>query len=107
MQLFNPREATVDDVIKFLDNTGFRFGISEFDAARDNDWFKYIGFKNHQHCYLIGFEDDDTVDNNYVSIVFVGLDREGNLSADFGGCPVFESTDPDAIGEYIKQRCQV
>jgi hypothetical protein len=99
------RNVTIDDIKTYLNNNGLYVGKHDFDFAEDNDAVKYIGFSEHNHRYLVAFHDDEDDNNFYASIIYVSLGVNGDIVADYGGAPVFESTDHDAVINYILARC--
>lgn len=102
----NPmRDKTIDDIFQYLHNTGILMEKKDFKFARDNDAFKYVGYGNHQHRYLVAFEDDEQEGHYYVSRVYVDLGANGLICADFSGQPEFESTSIDEIMQYIEKVC--
>lgn len=104
----NFREFKVDHIIECLENCGYIIDNSEFEFA-DEEAFKYIGFSNQYHRYLIGFKDEENIDldgeDQYlVSVVLVGLDHNGNLVADYSGMPVCTGS-LETVLSYIELRC--
>lgn len=102
----NPmRDVTITDIKQYMENNGHSFSNSDFAFAIDNDAFKYIGYGDRTHRFLIAFADDETEGNYYVSVVHVTLGWNGKLCADFGGNPIFESTDEEDVLKFIEQKC--
>lgn len=97
------RKFTVDDIKECLENSGYTYQRYEFDFARDDGAFKYLGYSDHQYRFLIGFEADEE-EKYLVSIVWIGLGMNGNLVGEFSGCPVYEGDYEGAL-EYIEKRC--
>jgi len=57
---------------------------------------KFIKFDNMEYIYqVVASEDGD--DNICICELSVTIDSDGDLSADFAGCPLFESNDMSAI----------
>ena len=103
---FDIRNWTLQDLRDCLDATGYIDQPEEWEFASDNDAFKYIGFSDHHHKFLVGFFDadaDDLEQEAYASICFVGLSPTG-LHADWGGCPVKFGM-LDEVLKYIEERC--
>ena len=102
----NPmRHKSINDIYDYFTNGGLIIGLDSFDFAKEYDLFKYIGYSNGHHRYLIGFEDEENEGNVYVSMVFVNLGSNGHICADFGGCPIFETTNLDDLIAYVEKRC--
>lgn len=99
------RSVTIDDIKSYLNNNGLYVGDHDFDFAEDNDAFKYIGYSEHHHRYLVAFHDEENDNNFFVSIIFVKLGVTGDIVADYGGAPVFESADHDDVINYVLARC--
>ncbi len=106
----NFREFKVDHIIECLENCGYIIDKSEFEFAEESEAFKYIGFSNQYHRYLIGFKDEENTDpeseeDQYlVSVVLVWLDHEGKLVADYSGMPVCTGS-LETVLTYIETRC--
>lgn len=98
------RNLSLDDVIECLENSGYIINQKEFGFARDDDAFKYNGYINNQHKYLVGFESDSTEGEYYITKVFVGLGPSGELCADYAGCPSFTGTYDEALA-YVERTC--
>lgn len=106
MSMTNPmREKTIDDIVQYLRNTGIIMEEKDVALAREHDAFKYVGFGNHAHRYLMAFADEEQEGLYYVSCVYVELGANGLICADFGGCPEFESPSIDQIKQYIERVC--
>lgn len=102
--MINFRTLTLENVTDLLRGTGYIVLDFEMKYAKDNDLFKYIGCDSNSARYLIGFEDEETEGNYYAAIVYVTIGCD-NLQADYGGVPVFETTDELALAEYFERRC--
>jgi len=100
------REKTIDDIVEYLNNGGLITPAKDFDFARDNDAFKYLGYRSGNHFYLIGVELDDE-DTFCASVVNVCLGYNGLLCADYAGMPEFESKSSQEVLDYIEKRCQL
>lgn len=98
------KNLSVDDVMECLETSGYIIDKKEFSFARDDGAFKYNGYGNNQHRFLIGFESDDKQDEFYITKVFVGLGPSGELCADYGGTFVFEGSYDDALA-YVERTC--
>lgn len=102
----NYRDATLEDIRAVLEATGYHAPKSEFAFADENDLFKFLGVSDGAARYMVGFEDGPEEDNLYASILYVKLsNKECGFSADWGGCPVFETNDVEKLVEYFEQRC--
>jgi hypothetical protein len=94
------RDWTIQDLRDCLDATGYIDNSEEWEWTIDNDAFKYIGFYDNNHKFLVGLE----VEGEFLaSICYIGLGVNG-LEADWGGCPVKEGTEEEIL-EYIENRC--
>lgn len=98
------RNFNLDDVIECLENSGYIINPKEFSFARDDDAFKYNGYINNQHKFLVGFESDSTEEEFYITKVFIGLSPTGGLCADYAGCPSFTGTYDEALA-YVERTC--
>lgn len=54
--------------------------------------------------YMIGYDDQETEDQMYASIVYVTIGSD-KLVADYGGGPEFETDDLEALTKYFADRC--
>lgn len=99
------RKATIEDIKQYLTNGGLINDDRDFEFAKDNDAFKYVGYStDRHHKFLLGCHSEDE-DNYFVAYVYVWLGARGDLVADYGGAPVFESDDPEEVIAYIEKRC--
>jgi hypothetical protein len=102
----NYRDASLDDIIALLNASGFVHEKSEFNFARENDLFKFLGVSSDSIRYMVGFDDGPNEGDMYAAILYVKVSNsECGFSADWGGCPVFETRDLDELEKYFEQRC--
>lgn len=100
------RNARIDDIIELLTQVGYVHTREEFSFAIENDLFKFLGVSDGAIRYMVGFEDEENEGNMYASILYVKVSNDAcGFTADWGGCPVFETTDLDALVDYFEKRC--
>ncbi len=101
LPIINFEEFDVDNIIECLENSGYICNPTEFQPAKDG-LFKYIGYSNNCHRFLIGFEND--TEPYLVTRLFITLGLGGKLTAEYRGEPEFEGTLEEAE-EYVEKRC--
>ena len=100
----NFRDATLDDVIELLTQSGYEFGGDDFDFARDNEFFKFIGVAEGRARYLVAFESAENEDLMYASVILVGLYNVG-FTADWSAAPPHEVFSVEEMTKYFEDRC--
>ena len=104
--VFKAKELTTDDLIKLMANTGYIVKPAELEFAKDNDLIKHLGCPMFGvHAFYVVFQDEHQ-DNQFIcGKIFVGLNREGQLCAEYGGVPRFETNDADECLELFEKIC--
>jgi hypothetical protein len=105
--MINFRTLTLDQLIALLNETGYESTPQEFEVARDNNCFKYLGCSNGAARYLVGFEDDCADDDNapyFVTSIYVSIGHD-KLEADYSGMPEFHAGTVEEIEAYIEKKC--
>lgn len=95
------RTFDVDDIIICLENQGYTIDQNNFDFARDGA-FKYNGYSNGHHKYLIGFQSDTNKNEYEVSRVFIGFNHLGEIATEHAGCIQFVGSYDGAL-DYIQR----
>lgn len=98
------RNLTIEQIGMILNGTGYEVTDQDFEFAVQNDLFKYLGCINGAARYMIGYEDQETDEQMYASIVYVTIGSD-KLVADYGGGPEFETDDLEALTKYFADRC--
>ena len=100
------RKFDLDQVKECIENEGYILDHTEFEFAADGA-FKYVGFYNNHHKFLIGFESENGSTDSplyMITTVHVGLNASGGLSADYSGCTLFEGSYDDAM-DFVEKTC--
>lgn len=86
-----------DEFIKFLKVVGYSYDDKELDDV------KYLGYNldDHEYIYLASGYDKEN-DKYWASKFFVWFDKDMNLTGDWAGRPIIESSDYDKVLEKFE-----
>lgn len=104
---FNFRSFTVTDIRECLENSGYITTDSEWEFADDAEAFKYIGYSDGNHRFLVGLVNDQSTDESdtfMATRLYFNLNHDGKLCADYGGTVEKEGT-YEEITTYIDVTC--
>ena len=90
----------VTEIRQCLHNAGYETTDAEFKFAHENDLLQFSKRDGNKFKFVIAFEDQTYSNCALITTLFVHLNQEGLLIADYGAFPIFEGTIDSEINRF-------
>lgn len=99
------KSFTVSDLMEALTNAGYLHESKDFELAMEQDVFKHVGnggWKYGSNRYVIAVRDDHTNGGYVVAELYIDINANGQVTADWGGVPLLDDCTDDEAIEFVR-----